>query len=188
MDNISHEWLIGNVPMPENYEYILIEFLKAKSITPKGVLVGTDVGVSLGGVLSSLLSNCALDGMENLVGEFRDKRFIDEEKIKYLKSKGLFKENKTCPFSKSGAWFVRYADDFIIGLRSQPCIRLLLLKKLKEFLKKRGLRLFKEEISIKEQKVGHKFDFLGWRFHFINPNRVNWMISTPKIFEGKLNN
>lgn len=105
--------------MPKNYEYILIEFLKAKRIDPKDGLINTDKGVPQGGVISPLLLNWVLDGMEDLVKKFAGKRFINKEKIEYLKSKDLFKENKTHLFSKSSVWFTRYADDFIIGLRSQ---------------------------------------------------------------------
>lgn len=185
-DNISHEWLIDNVPMPENYEHILVEFLKAKRVDSKYNLTDTYKGLPQGGVLSPLLSNWVLDGMEGLVEEFAGKRFKNKEKIEYLKFKGLFQENKIYPFSKSSVWFVRYVDDFLIGLRSQPDVPLLLLDKLKEFLGKRGLTLSEEKTVIKKQKVGHKFDFLGWRFHFINPSKVNWIIRAPKSLRKKL--
>jgi hypothetical protein len=127
-----------------------------------------------------------LDGIEGLVGKFAGKRFRNKEKEECLKPKGLFKENKPHPFSKSSVWFVRYVDDFIIGLRSQSGVSLFLLKKLKEFLRKRGLKLSEEKTLIKKQKIGHKFDFLGWRFHFITPDKVNWMIRAPKSSRGKL--
>ena len=102
-DNISHEWLIKNVPMPENYEYILVEFFKATKIDPRDGLINTGKGVPQGGVISPLLLNWVLDGIEDLVKEFAGKRFRNEKKIEYLKSRGLCKKNKPHPFSKSSA-------------------------------------------------------------------------------------
>ena len=160
-DNISHKWLVDNVPMPENYEYILLEFLKAKKINSKDSLIVVNKGVLSGEVISPLLINLALDGIGNLIEEFAGKRFVRKKKIKYLKYKGLFKKNKTYPFSKNSVWFVRYLDDFIISLQFQPSVYLVLLERLKEFLKKRGLEFSEEKTLIKKQKIGHKFDFLG---------------------------
>lgn len=173
LDNISHKWVIDNVPMPENYEYILVEFLKAKRIDFKNGLINIDQGIPQGGVISPVLLNWVLDGMESLVENFAGKCFKNKAKIDYFKSKVFFKENKSHLFLRSSAWFVRYADEFIIGLRSQSGVHLLLLEKLREFLGKRGLKLSEEKTLIKTQKIGHKFDFLGWRFHFVNPNKVN---------------
>lgn len=113
--------------------------------------------------------------MEGLVKNFADKCLKNKEKIKYFKSKDLFKGNKFRFFSKSSLWFVRYVADFIIGFRCQSMAHLLLLEKLNEFLGERGLKLSEEKTFIKKQKIGHKFDFLGWRFHSIHSTKVNWM-------------
>jgi RNA-directed DNA polymerase len=185
-DNISHEWLIDNVPMPENYEHFLLEFFKAKKTDPIDGLIDIGKGVPQGGIISPLFLNWVLDGMEDLVKEFTGKRYKNREQIKYLKPKILIKKTYPHFFSKSSAWFVRYVDDFIIGLRPQSGVHLFLIEKLKEFLGKRGLELSAEKTLIRKQKIGHKFDFLGWRFHFINPNKVNWMISAPKGSGGEL--
>lgn len=64
-DSICHRWLLDNVPLPK---HLLQETLKS------GVLDGpelyfSDFGTPQGGIISPILSNYALDGLENILPE-----------------------------------------------------------------------------------------------------------------------
>jgi len=64
-DNISHEWLLANIPMNKD---VLRKMLKCGySENRCGSVQATDVGVSQGGPLSQILCNLTLDGMSALV-------------------------------------------------------------------------------------------------------------------------
>ena len=62
-DNISHDWLLENVPMDKQ---ILKEFLKA-SYMENGYLHPIEKGTPQGGAISPMLCNIALDGLEQLL-------------------------------------------------------------------------------------------------------------------------
>ena len=62
-DNISHNWLITNVPMDK---VILRKWLKAGFIDKKK-LFPTEAGTPQGGVISPTLANMTLDGLEQIL-------------------------------------------------------------------------------------------------------------------------
>jgi RNA-directed DNA polymerase len=66
-DNISHEWLIENIPMDKK---ILHKWLKAGYIH-KRILYPTDAGTPQGGICSPTLANMTLDGLETELRKFR---------------------------------------------------------------------------------------------------------------------
>jgi RNA-directed DNA polymerase len=135
-DNINHEWLLANIPIEKS---ILTQFLKAGFVY-KRHLNPTTAGTPQGGIISPILANMTLDGLEKLL------------MTKYFK-KGL-RVN-----------FVRYADDFIITANSEETAR-----EIKElivaFLKERGLELSDDKTLI--TKINEGFDFLGWNFRKYN--------------------
>tara|TARA_R110001592_G_scaffold267611_1_gene533671 strand:+ start:28183 stop:28656 length:474 start_codon:yes stop_codon:yes gene_type:complete len=59
-DNISHDWLLANVPMDKA---ILRKWLKA-GYMESNRLNSTDAGTPQGGIISPVLANLALDGLE----------------------------------------------------------------------------------------------------------------------------
>lgn len=59
-DNISHEWILRNIPMDQR---ILKEWLKAGALDmKKGESLDTDSGVPQGGPISPTIANMTLDG------------------------------------------------------------------------------------------------------------------------------
>src|SRR5665648_5007 len=146
-DNISHQWLLDNIPMDKS---ILKQFLKAGYIF-KGTLFSTNAGTPQGGIISPILANIALDGIEKMIAD------------KYHKSKsGKKNEHQAAKYKVN---FVRYADDFIVTAINEE-----IAKEVKEliinFLKVRGLELSDEKTLITHIDDG--FDFLGWNFRKYN--------------------
>ena len=74
-DNISHEWLLKNVPMNKT---ILRQFLEA-GFMDMATFYETTLGTPQGGVISPILGNMALDGLESALGaSFLMTRYADD--------------------------------------------------------------------------------------------------------------
>lgn len=142
-DNISHDWLVENIPMDKS---ILKQFLKAGFVF-KGNLFSTEEGTPQGGIISPILANMALDGMQQLL----ENRFHTNHSGKVdLRFKNAHKVN-----------LVRYADDFIITAET-PEIAQEAKEIIEVFLSKRGLELSQEKTII--TNIDDGFDFLSWTF------------------------
>lgn len=142
-DHISHDWLIDHIPMDKS---VLKQFLKAGFVF-QNELFPTDEGTPQGGVISTILANMALDGMQKVLSDrFHTNRLgkID------LRFKNAHKVN-----------LVRYADDFIVTAATKE-----IAEEAKEiirgFLCTRGLELSEEKTLITHVDDG--FDMLGWTF------------------------
>jgi RNA-directed DNA polymerase len=64
-DNINHDWIIKNIPMNKG---ILKEFLRAGYMQEKQFKV-TESGVPQGGLISPIIANMVLNGMEQAIKE-----------------------------------------------------------------------------------------------------------------------
>lgn len=74
-DNISHEWVLKNIPMNKR---ILKEFLKA-GFMHADTLYTTDEGTPQGGIISPVIANMVLDGLEFIVkGGVKVCRYADD--------------------------------------------------------------------------------------------------------------
>lgn len=142
-DHISHEWLIQNIPMDKS---ILKQFLKAGFVF-RNELFPTEEGTPQGGVISPILANMALDGMQRVLAEQFDKN-----------SKGRM---DMYTHSKNKVNLVRYADDFIVTAATQETAEQAKAI-IRDFLKSRGLELSEEKTLITHIEDG--FDMLGWTF------------------------
>lgn len=204
-DNINHDWLLKNIPMPKGYEKILEKLLKV-NIEYNGLIIKSTQGIPQGGIISPILMNWTLDGLENriydtvkltrLSNTSRRGYFYSKDKERWMLKNfnmGEYKEideltprlQKNKFQSKGYAWFVRYADDIVIGCNSLDYMNLIKTR-ISEFLSLRGLELSNEKSRIIKWTFNKKFDFLGWTFHLIRPNKINWIIKAPKSRKGKL--
>ena len=148
-DNISHNWILNNIPIDKK---ILNEWLKSGTLE-LDKYKDTESGVPQGGIISPVIANMVLDGLEK------------EIKTQIIK-KGKYIGVTT---------LIRYADDFIVISNYEWLIKDIIIPAIKEFLKIRGLMLNNEKtkvINIKEESL----DFLGFNFSYkgntvlCNPN------------------
>ncbi len=146
-DNISHQWLLDNIPMDKS---VLKQFLKAGYIFNRQ-LFPTDAGTPQGGIISPILANMTLDGIEKLLSE-------NFPKNKYDRIEG----KRTAKYKVN---FVRYADDFIVTANTEEIAKEV-KELIKDFLKDRGLELSDEKTLITH--IDNGFDFLGWNFRKYN--------------------
>lgn len=160
-DNISHDWMIKNV---RTDKLILQKWLKAGYVF-QNELFPTEAGTPQGGIISPVLANMALDGLEAMLS------------ARFPKSKQ----------SRLKMNMVRYADDFIITGSSKEWLKNEVKPAVVEFLVERGLSLSPEKTKITHIKEG--FDFLGWNIRkydgklLIKPSKTNVKAHLDKIRE-----
>ena len=146
--SISHDWLIENIPMDKS---VLKQFLKAEFVF-QDKLFPTDEGTPQGGVISPILANMALDGIQKVLSDrFHTNRLgkID------LRFKNAHKVN-----------LVRYADDFIVTAAT-PEIAEEAKMLIRDFLGTRGLELSEEKTLITH--IDNGFDLLVNDLQFLIP-------------------
>jgi RNA-directed DNA polymerase len=134
-DRISHEWLLTHVPLDKD---LLRRWLQAGYLE-QAVFHPTEEGTPQGGIISPVLANLALDGLEPL-----------------LHTRFPVRPGKPNPKMN----LVRYADDFIITGRSRELLEDGVKPLVEAFLRERGLALSPEKTAITHIDDG--FDFLGY--------------------------
>jgi RNA-directed DNA polymerase len=148
-DHIDHQWLLDHVPMDKR---VLRQWLKAGYVE-KGVWYNVNGGTPQGGIISPVLANMALDGMEKLLNDRYKLWRCHRGKWQWVTPPDKANERIN---------LVRYADDFIVTGRSRDVLEHEVLPMLRDFLAERGLSLSDEKTHITRIEDG--FDFLG--FHF----------------------
>jgi RNA-directed DNA polymerase len=142
-DKISHEWLLANVCLETP---MLRKWLKAGYMQERR-WYETEEGTPQGGIISPVLANLVLDGLE--------------ERLK-----------KAFPHKRAGQGpqfkinLIRYADDFIITGRSKELLENEVKPLVEEFMGERGLTLSQEKTRITHIEAG--FDFLGQNIRTYN--------------------
>lgn len=130
-DRINHSAIMDNLIAPSRLKLGIFRCLKA------GTNIGfPDQGTPQGGVVSPLLANIALNGIESI--------------HRYKDDKGRVKEPS-----------IRYADDMVIILRPQDDAKTI-LERISEFLADRGMNVSEKKTKLTDTTDG--FDFLGWHF------------------------
>ena len=148
-DEISHEWLLSHIPMDRA---ILKKWLEARIIERESFSL-TTTGTPQGGIISPVLMNLTLDGLESLLAERFPPRRGHLVKL------------------------VRFADDFAITGKTKELLEEEVRPLTAEFLNQRGLKLSESKTRITHIEEG--FDFLGKHFQkhggklLIKPSRQN---------------
>src|SRR5712691_11596653 len=126
-DRISHPWLLDHIPMDKT---ILSAWLKAGYMATS-VLYATEDGTPQGGILSPVLANMALDGLERTL----------RKKYPHSGKRALKGKNKQVNL-------IRYADDFILTGISKEVLAAEVKPLVTAFLQGRGLELSEEKTRI----------------------------------------
>ena len=134
-DRINHDWLLSHVPTDKE---MLRKWLKSGYLQSH-VFHATEEGTPQGGIISPVLANLALDGMERLLAE-------------------TFSSTSTKAF-RNKVHLVRYADDFVITGSSKELLEAQVKPLVTAFLAERGLELSQEKTTLTHIEDG--FDFLG---------------------------
>lgn len=134
-DNFSHSWFLENIPMDKE---ILRKWLEAGYID-EGTLFESRAGTPQGGIISPVIANMALDGLEAAV----------------YASVGTSRLAR----QKAQLNVIRYADDFVVTGVSKDVLELKVLPAVRQFMAARGLELSQEKTRITHIATG--FDFLG---------------------------
>ncbi|MCC5655399.1 reverse transcriptase N-terminal domain-containing protein [Nostoc sp. XA013] len=130
-DRINHSTIMDELIAPKSLKLGIFRCLKA-GVNPEFPEQGTPQG----GVVSPLLANIALNGIESI--------------HKYKDRWGNHVEPS-----------IRYADDMVIILRPEDNA-IEILERISEFLRKRGMNVSQKKTKVTAATGG--FDFLGWHF------------------------
>jgi len=135
-DNISHDWLLANIPMDKA---MLRKWLKSGFVW-NGQMFPTEAGTPQGGIISPTLANMTLDGIERIL---RERFGVPETRAAW----------------KNKVHLIRYADDFVVTGATRETLDEA-KQMIVEFLAVRGLTLSPEKTKVVHIEEG--FDFLGW--------------------------
>ncbi|WP_298013046.1 group II intron reverse transcriptase/maturase [uncultured Castellaniella sp.] len=134
-DNFSHRWFLEHIPMDRS---ILRQWLEAGYVD-EGSLFETRAGTPQGGIISPVIANMALDGLEAAVHVHPGRTDRERRKAKIN--------------------IIRYADDFVVTGASKDVLESQILPAIRRFMAERGLELSEEKTRITH--IAQGFDFLG---------------------------
>jgi RNA-directed DNA polymerase len=134
-DTLSHEWLEAHIPLPKG---LLRGWLKAGYVK-RGNWYPTENGTPQGGVISPILANMALDGLERELAR------------RFGRTAGERSQNKV--------HLIRFADDFVVSGSTARLLRDEVQPVVEEYLAERGVALSTSKTHITHIEDG--FDFLG---------------------------
>lgn len=140
-DRINHTAIMDELIAPKGLKLGIFRCLKS-GVNPEFPEQGTPQG----GVVSPLLANIALNGIESI--------------HRYHKRQGNRITDKT-QASDIVEPSIRYADDMVIILRPEDNAKEI-LERISEFLRKRGMNVSQKKTKVTATTDG--FDFLGWHF------------------------
>lgn len=158
-DRIDHKAIMDRLVLPKSAKDGIFSALKAGV---KGEFFKSDLGTPQGGVISPLLANLVLHGLEHVGHDLRYRISNRKRGVEITALNGF-----------------RYADDVVYILNpgdDEKALRGLI----EDFLSERGLKLKESKTRLVKSTEG--FDFLGWHFK-VKPNGRLTVIPSKKSIE-----
>ncbi|MDJ0719688.1 MAG: group II intron reverse transcriptase/maturase [Prochloraceae cyanobacterium] len=154
-DRINHQYLLNKLNTFPAMRKQVKTWLKAGVLDGKKLFPSND-GTPQGGVISPLLANVALHGLENHL-----KNWITSKKLYYINGKPLTRSQKSQSFG-----IIRYADDFVVIHKDCEIIREA-KEETQKWLKQVGLEIKPEKTRLCHSLNTHEgekpgFNFLGF--------------------------
>jgi len=201
--SIDHSWILRNTPIPSEWKKKLVAWLKSESVilSRNGRNSRFEAYYSRafqGGILSSLLMNIVLNGMQELmlntlitISKKSKNIIIRKRKTRITIGAKYFEtgdDGKTKYRDKNISFFYcRYADAFVIGCASRHILKEI-QKEIIKFLFLRGLVVSKLKSKTIQFKEKISFDFLGYTFirlKYSPYRRVKFLQSTTQEYRLK---
>nr|YP_009184903.1 putative reverse transcriptase, intron maturase and HNH endonuclease [Jenufa minuta]ALO63006.1 putative reverse transcriptase, intron maturase and HNH endonuclease [Jenufa minuta] len=162
-DTIDHEALLkklNNIPIIKRQisNWLKSGVMEEYSNTTKEIL--TTTGTPQGGVISPLLANIALHGLETHLKDF----------VSNLALKPHPGSNRGTAAKRKALTVIRYADDFVLIHQNVEILKLC-IDEVKRWLKNMGLEI-NEEKSVLRSGQG-SFTFLGFQIIQVKKNTLN---------------
>lgn len=159
-DNLNHDYILEQVK--EFPGAVVIEKWLKSGYVNKGVFHKTESGSGQGSIISPLLANIALHGMEETLG------------VKYRPKRSTCRA--TTYINTGDCTVIRYADDFVCLCDTKP-EAMALYQKLVPYLEKRGLEL--ETTKTRVVNIYDGFDFLGFNIRRYNVGKSSKLFIKP---------
>lgn len=166
-DEIDHNWLLDNLPLPKSHKLIVQGWLKSGAIF-EGSIIDTDTGKThfceyskKGGIISPVLANLTLNGLEEAV-----RKSISAITRGKAQRKTVYKEGVRVKMLSFNLKTIRYADEFFVIGTSRRIIENFVKPSVEAFLKERGLRLSPDKTKIFQIESGVELNFLGYTIKY----------------------
>lgn len=173
-DNINHDWIRKNLPLPSTHKTILDGWLLSGAIRRvskfEEEFIETASGTPQGSIISPTISNFVLDGLEEHIRQsiagITGKAF----------RKNIYKHGRRTKMLTFHVKTVRYGDDFVVIASSRRIIELRIKPAIVQFLKERGVWLSEEKTRLFSISSGKELNFLGYtlKYHEIWKFRYNF--------------
>nr|AOC61486.1 putative reverse transcriptase, intron maturase and HNH endonuclease [Rhexinema sarcinoideum] len=176
-DRIDHDALLRKLQTIPQIERQIQAWLKAGLMEgyindPKNYETVSNLGTSQGEIISPLLANIALHGLENHLKNF----------CTTISSKTFQTTKKSKKSKRVACGVIRYADDFVVVHENKAVLSLLITES-KEWLKTIGLEIREEKSKLRDVREG--FKFLGFQIILVKSTHTkNYKV---KITPSKVN-
>lgn len=181
---ISKKWIEDNFPFPPRSKHVLKSWLNSR-VLEDGIWWETENGIPQGGIISPLIANFTLNGLEKAAFENCQKtqrvniptmtykrsnqKEKDEGAGKYVQ---VLKSTKTLSVSRI---LVRFADDFIVITTDEKDL-VVVPNNIKAFLDERGVEINTEKSRTFKWNEGETFNYLGYTHRKVYKVKTNNII------------